>query len=120
MEGIKLTNGSINEEVMMKVKEGRTTLPAITKSANRLGHFLRRICVQQTIIEEQTIRKKAKKEKIWDDNRLKKRTVLQYFKRSGSGETNLEKTASTNPVYEQINYYDSNTSVIARVRLSLG
>jgi len=53
MEKISWTNHARNEEVLLRVKEKRNILQAISKQkANWIGHILHRNCLLQWVIEE--------------------------------------------------------------------
>jgi hypothetical protein len=52
MEKISWTDHTINEEILLRVKEKRNILHEISKwKANWIGHILRRNCLLQRVIE---------------------------------------------------------------------
>jgi hypothetical protein len=86
MEKIIWTDHVRNEDVLLRVREQRNILHEIRKrKANWIGHFLRRNCILQRVIEgkikggiEVTRRRGRRRRKLLDD--LKERRGYSHLK----------------------------------------
>jgi hypothetical protein len=93
MEKISRTNRVRNEEVLLRVNEQRNLLRVISKrKANWIGHFLRRNCLLQWVIEENikggievTGKRGIRRKKLLDD--LKERRGYSHLKEEALNRT---------------------------------